>query len=144
MLDRMFYAQKGWGAFVNDQKITISSAKSLNKQYIYVDSLKTGDRRLLPLRHQLLEAGSVPMIIAAIQYGVALSCAGFGGGVVFSMSSFWDAAAGYAICTEAGGVMTDIYGKPQRYDEPIRGFILANPTLHPQLVKMVAPLLAKD
>lgn len=138
MLDRLFYAQKGQGAFMNDQAIRISSASTLDRQFVHLDSLKTGDRRLLPIRQKLLEKGCTPMLINAIQYGTALTCAGQAAGVVFSLPSFWDAAAAYCIGTEAGATVTDLYGNAQRYDEPIKGFILASPVIHAQLVEMVA------
>jgi len=141
MLDRVFYAQKGHGAYMNDSKIAVSQAQTLDRQYVHLDSLKTGNRHLLPLRQRLLEAGCVPLLINAIQYGVALTCAGRATGVVFSMPTFWDAAAGYAIATEAGATMTDLHGNQQRYDEPIQGFIMANPVIHRQLVDMVAEYL---
>ena len=144
MLDRLFYAQKGHGAFMNGQKISLSPATSFDRSFVHMDSLKTGNRKLMPLREKLIEKGSVPMLINAIQYGAALVCAGRGAGVVFSLPNFWDVAAPYIIGVEAGGVATDLYGNQQRYDEPIKGFILANPTLHKELVGMVADCLNRN
>ena len=137
ILDRLFYAQKGRGAFMNELKITVSTATSLERGFVYLDTLRTGDRRLLPLRQTILEAGATPQMINAIQYCVALTCAGRAAGVVFTLKSNWDAAAGYAIGTEAGALVTDLQGKPQRYDQPTNGFILAAPAIHEQLLAMV-------
>jgi fructose-1,6-bisphosphatase/inositol monophosphatase family enzyme len=141
MLDRVFYAQKGRGAYMNGDKIHVSDADTLNRTFVHMDSMRTGDRRLLPLRQDLLEQGCVPLLINAIQYGSALTCAGRGAGVVFSLPSFWDAAPSYTIAIEAGAVMTDLYGNQQRYDQPTKGFIMANPAIHKQLLQMVAKYL---
>ncbi len=141
MLDRLFYAQKGQGAYMNDRRIRIASSATLDRGFVHLDSLKTGDRRLLPMRQKLLEKGCVPMMILAIQYGFGLICAGRATGAVFSLPSFWDVAPAYIIGTEAGAVATDLYGHDQRYDQPTKGFILANPQVHKELVAMVAECL---
>jgi fructose-1,6-bisphosphatase/inositol monophosphatase family enzyme len=135
--DRLTYAQKGRGAFLNQQKITVSNATSLKHQFIHMDMLRTGNPRLVALREKLFHDGSKPISMDAIQNRIALTCAGRAAGVVFSLPSFWDVAAGYIIGTEAGAVVTDLHGMPQRYDQPTNGFILANPVLHPQLVALV-------
>ena len=42
---------------------------------------------------------------------------------------------------EAGGLVTDIDGTSQRYDQPIRGALLSNKRAHEDLVKLVRPHL---
>jgi myo-inositol-1(or 4)-monophosphatase len=142
MGQRMFYAQKGRGAYLNDKRIHVSDTTTLERQFVHMDTLKTGDRRLLPLCARLFDKNCTPIIVGAIQYAVALACAGRVAGIVFSLPSFWDAACAYIIGTEAGAVVTDLQGNEQRYDEPTKGFILGNPTIHKELLAMVTPYLA--
>ena len=42
---------------------------------------------------------------------------------------------------EAGGVVTDIDGNSQRYDQPIRGALMSNKRAHDDLVELVRPYL---
>ena len=55
----------------------------------------------------------------------------------------WDHAAGYAIVTEAGGLMTDIFGQPLDWTtgtrlENNRGLLVTNGYLHPIVLEAVA------
>jgi myo-inositol-1(or 4)-monophosphatase len=139
ILDRLFYGQKGHGAFMNDTPIAASQATTLDRQFVHIDSLKTGNRWLLPLRQLLLEQGCTPLALNATQYGASLVCAGKLVGTVYSASCAWDAAAAYAIGTEAGCIVTDLYGNDQRYDQDTQGFIIAsNADIHKRLVQLVA------
>jgi len=143
-MDRLFYAQKGKGAFLNDQKITVSDATSWERQFIHMDMLKTGNPSLVALREKLFKDGAKAISMDSIQHRLALTCAGRAAGAFFFLPSFWDVAASYIIGTEAGAVATDIAGKQQRYDQPTNGFILANPTLHPKLVALVQEFLGPN
>lgn len=138
MLDRMFYAQKGHGAYMNEQPIHVSDQTSLNRAYVHGDSMKSesSDKRFMKLREMLIAKGCTVMFMNAIQYGAAMVCAGRATGVVYTLPHAWDAAAVYAIGTEAGGVMTDLDGNQQRYDRPTNGFILGNPAIHAELLAM--------
>jgi fructose-1,6-bisphosphatase/inositol monophosphatase family enzyme len=40
-----------------------------------------------------------------------------------------------SIVEEAGGKVTDIYGKEQRYDDKINGAILSNGIVHDEIIK---------
>lgn len=141
ILDRMFYAQKGLGAYLNDTKIQLSDNASIDRQFIYSDTLKRSDRRLMQMPKKLADEGATPICINSIQYYAALTCAGQSAGAIYTLPYFWDAAAVYAIGTEAGGVMTDLHGNQQRYDQDTNGFILANPAIHKQLLALVKECL---
>jgi myo-inositol-1(or 4)-monophosphatase len=140
-MDRLFYAQKGKGAYLNDQKIMVSNAADWNRQFIHMDMLRTGNPNLVALREKLFKDKSKPLSMDSIQLRMALACVGKAAGVMLFLPSFWDTAASYAIGTEAGGIATDIAGNPQRYDQPTNGFVLANPTLHPKLIALIREFL---
>lgn len=142
VLDRMFYAQKGLGAYLNDTKIQVSDTNMLDRKLVYMDTLRRGDLKLRPLSQKLMDTGCIPICINSIQYYAALTCAGQSAGTVYTLPFFWDAAAVYAIGTEAGAIMTDLNGKQQRYDQTTNGFILANPAIHKQLLEHVTECLA--
>ncbi|MEK6962809.1 MAG: inositol monophosphatase family protein [Nanoarchaeota archaeon] len=56
---------------------------------------------------------------------------------VFPHYEAHDTAAVKVIVEEAGGKVTDLFGKEQRYDRDIRGHIVSNGFLHQKLVKLV-------
>ncbi len=59
----------------------------------------------------------------------------------------WDTCAPEAIVREAGGRMTDLWGKPLQYNTPDilnrNGLIAASATAHASVVEHIAPLLAE-
>jgi fructose-1,6-bisphosphatase/inositol monophosphatase family enzyme len=48
-----------------------------------------------------------------------------------------DIAALKVLVEEAGGKVTDIDGRDQRYDQPINGAIISNGHVHDQLVDII-------
>lgn len=48
-----------------------------------------------------------------------------------------DLAASYLIVTEAGGKVTNLYGKDQRYDTDIKGAIITNGISHNEVLNIV-------
>src|SRR6266550_2556970 len=59
----------------------------------------------------------------------------------------WDTCAPQLILTEAGGRLTDLFGRPLHYNVPEiqnrNGLIASNGSSHDQIVEAMAPLLAK-
>lgn len=59
----------------------------------------------------------------------------------------WDTCAPEAILSEAGGLLTDLWGEPYRYNtEDVRnrnGLVASNAASHPLAVRTLAPLLAE-
>jgi hypothetical protein len=58
----------------------------------------------------------------------------------------WDLAPVDLLVTEAGGVMTDLYGNRYRYNQPVQqprlGLLgAASPALHERILTVLAPLL---
>ena len=59
----------------------------------------------------------------------------------------WDTCAPQLILTEAGGRLTDLFGRPLHYNVPEiqnrNGLIASNGASHDQIVESMAPLLAE-
>lgn len=83
----------------------------------------------------------------SMAYRIAMVAAGLADGTVsFTPKSDWDIAAASLIATEAGAVITDLYGATPRFDGPTtsgKGVICASPALHALLVTRVKPVLDK-
>lgn len=84
-------------------------------------------------------------ITNSMAYRMAMVAAGHADGTVsFTPKSDWDIAAATLIATEAGAVVTDLYGHIPRFDGPTTsgmGVICASPALHALLLDQVKPVM---
>lgn len=131
-LDRMYYAEKGTGATVNNQVITVSKSTDINGEFVYV-----GGYNALKICGPILETKTEIACIKAIVYGGALVAKGDFVATIFTNKTPWDGAAIKVIVEEAGGRVTDLQGKEQNYTGEINGFIASNGLVHDQLVTLL-------
>lgn len=137
-MDRMFTAVKGGGVNCNSAPLTVSKTASLKGAIIAASGSFRDVHTLIPLYDSLEEQGArVTFVPGAVFRGCLLAdsridgCAFAGGGA-------HDIAACKVIIEEAGGRVTDIAGKEQRYDRPINGAILSNGLIHEQFAASIA------
>ena len=115
LLDEMFYAVKGGGAFLNKKKITVSKERDLGKSL-----LATGfpyDRRVSKVNNVdhfnkfIVKARGIRrMGSAAID--LSYTAAGRFDGFWEIKLNPWDTAAAFLFVEEAGGKVTDFSGNP--------------------------------
>jgi myo-inositol-1(or 4)-monophosphatase len=141
ILDRMLYAEKGKGAFLNNQPVHVSNKNTVNQTLIEVQSWKGYEHNLNPLKDQLIQQGAQVTTICTVIYAALLVAIGEYGGILFSGTKPWDAAAVKIIVEEAGGKVTDLLGNEQRYDQPIRGLIVSNNILHNQFIELAQKVM---
>ncbi len=139
-LDRLYRAQEGMGAFLNEKKVNVSAATALDLTVIGVSLWARAAYEVAPL-FQLLEQRNVLVVnLASNIYTSSLVAAGSLAACIYNDDKAHDMAAVKILVEEAGGKVTDLQGNAQMYDgsEPIRGGIISNGLLHDQLVKLVA------
>jgi histidinol-phosphatase len=131
-IHELMYAEKGQGAYLNDQVVKVSSIDALNESYVSFGNLKAFEynkqlQSLLDLSKQtrafrgygdfwsyhLLAQGRIDVVIEA-----ALK--------------IWDIAALKVIVEEAGGTMTNIGGRPITIQT--NSTIATNSKLHHQII----------
>lgn len=138
ILDRMFFAQKNKGTYLNDKKISVADFKELKNTVINVDGsgkeLKVDDLKIIK---QLKNEGSKIVRFCSVIYGGMLVAAGEFSATLFLKTTVHDMAALKIVIEEAGGKVTDINGNEQRYDQKCNGMIASNGILHDKLVKIV-------
>ena len=136
-IDEFFFAEKGKGAFLNDEPIRVS-----NKNNVSGSCLVTGFPYKYNEGQGLLETFS-----SFIKQGVPLrrlgsaaidlcwvACGRFDGYYEFFLNP-WDSAAGFLIVQEAGGRVTNFQGKNfTPYQEQI---IATNGHIHDELVQWI-------
>jgi len=139
MCDRLLHAEKGKGAFLNGSRISVSAEAEIGRTTF----IETGGYSVLPDLQALLAKNTTCRIftIFSCVYASMLVAAGEIAGQIYKYDKPWDGAAVKIIVEEAGGKVTDLEGKEQRYDKKINGFIATNGLVHQKLVDLIKPLL---
>ncbi len=140
MLDELFWAEKGKGAFLNGESIRVSQVAELGEAV-----LATGfpygiheqpDKVVGAFRDFLVRAQGVRRAGAAALDLAYVACGRFDG-FWEPLLKPWDTAAGILLVIEAGGRVTNYRGEP--YD-PFQNHILAsNGLLHEALIPIASP-----
>lgn len=134
LLDELFYAQEGKGAFCNDTKITISKPSSFTQSFIAFGLSYTEKHRIPVIKAAQQLVGKVAAVrhMGAMALDMANMAMGRFDGLMFTYLSWWDVAAGILIIEEAGGKVRELGGNPLRpdYTSCIAGSELVFDNLH--------------
>ena len=137
--NNLYSAASGLGAYQNDVKIKVNTYSLDNeKSLINFDMWPTAEYNLYPLLETLGKKCYTISIGSVIRAGISLAKGDF------TLALFpgtkdknCDIAALKVIIEEAGGKVTDLFGKEQRYDQPIHGAILSNGIVHEEILNLV-------
>lgn len=138
LTDEMFEASLGGGATLNKKPLTSPDADQVE-----------GIRMVgYPRKFRRLGWPDMSCRIAnSMAYRMALVASGQADATVaFTPKSDWDLAAAELIATEAGAIVTNLYGQTPMYDGPTTsglGVICAGPKLHALLLARVSPVIAQ-
>ena len=135
-MDRMFFAEKGKGTFMNEKKISVSSRDTFKHSLFSVVHWNGAPFDFSRLAVVLKNEGARISNIS-IAYMGALVAAGEFIGTIFPGDHPNDTAALKVLVEEAGGKVTDIFGNEQRYDRPIKGHVVSNGILHEKLLALI-------
>jgi len=141
-LRRMYSAIKGGGAFLNDSPIQVNNAEIGRHTIVNVEWWPEAGYDIAPALHTLsLETKTYILTLGSVASASCYVASGKYGACVFGGSGRnVDIAAVKVIVEEAGGKVTDLFGKEQRYDRDIRGAIVSNGVVHADLVQALASL----
>lgn len=136
--DRMFTAQLGKGAHVNGVKISVSSQSTFDKQYAmtFRSQLKPDHQAINHMFDQVQKEGAKIYMFASFSYAGILVAEGNFVMACMQYGSPWDAAAISLIVQEAGGMATDIYGNPRKYNQWGDGLLLSNGKVHDRIIAL--------
>ncbi|NCI47845.1 inositol monophosphatase family protein [Sediminibacterium soli] len=137
-LNELFFAQKGFGATLNDKRIQVSEQPALINSclvtgfpYTYLDS----PNGPLQVFEKLIRKGVPVRRLGSAAIDLCWVAAGRFDGFYEHKLQAWDSAAGFLIVKEAGGTVTDFKGKPYSPYQP--GIIASNGKIHNELVNVV-------
>lgn len=133
-LDEMLYAEKGEGAFFNGKRCVVSDVSDLSAAYFAHGSV--GRFQHIGKSENLFELckNTRGQRGYGDYWGYQLVSQGKVDIMIDPQTKFWDVAAMACILKEAGGKMTDVFGKP--LTRKIDSAIATNGLLHDEVVKI--------
>jgi len=138
IMDELYAAERGKGAFFNDRRIRVAARRTLADSVITCGIPHQGRGDLARFRREIERMQ--PEVAGLRRTGAAsidlawVASGRFDGFWERDLSP-WDMAAGIVILQEAGGFVTDLDGGP---DMLTKGHIvIANPDLQPQILKLL-------
>ena len=135
-MDRLFYAEKGRGAFMNDKVITVSKDTSVKHTIVALGKVNP---QLLATYGVLREEKKVRVMTGlSIGYVGALVAAGEFSACIFSGKDPHDTVAIQLLVEEAGGKATDLAGNAvERYDGEVNGQLASNGLVHEEILEIL-------
>ena len=143
ILNELFYAKKGKGAFKNDKKIKISKQSDFQRSLIGTgfpyssaenqDDLKWVINKLkevLPRCQDIRRLGSAALDLCYVAEGK------YEGFYEINLKP-WDVSAGMLIVTEAGGIISNEYGNEYNLFED-RCIVASNEIIHNELIEILS------
>ena len=137
-INEFFFAQKGFGATLNDKKIQVSKETSVGSAclvtgfpYTYLDQPNSP----LDVFDRLIRKGVPVRRLGSAAIDLCWVAAGRFDGFYEHKLQAWDSAAGFLIVEEAGGRVSDFKG--DRYSPYQPHIIATNGRIHDELVSVV-------
>jgi histidinol-phosphatase len=135
MMDELAWAEKGKGAWLNGERLAISTISDPDRA-----AVSTGNLKSLAMSPGWGDLGEIVARADRIRgygdfYHYHLLAAGKIEAVIESDVNILDIAALSIIVTEAGGVFTDLNGEAVRLE--IRSVLAANPELHEEYLELL-------
>jgi myo-inositol-1(or 4)-monophosphatase len=142
--DELYAAVRGEGAFVNDRKLVVSQAATLDESLLATgfpyNIRETDDNNLREYAAFSVRAQGVRRLGSAVLY-LAWVAAGRFDGYWELRTGPWDVAAGGLLVEEAGGRITGVGGAPLDLDRP--SVLATNGLIHDAMLKVLAEARAR-
>jgi myo-inositol-1(or 4)-monophosphatase len=138
ILDEMFVAEKGKGAFLNERKIHVSNTHSIVKSLLATgfpyDIQKDNDNNLNYFNKMILKAQAIRRAGSAALDLAYVAAGRFDGFWELKLNP-WDIAAGWLLVKEAGGLVTDIGGKDYYLESS--SILASNGIIHKEIIDVL-------
>jgi len=136
--EEFFFSEKGKGAFLNDKQIFVSKENDLEKSLLvtgfpYDSSTYKPDPAAVFKKFLMRDIPIRRLGSAAIDL-CWTACGRFEGFWEYNLNA-WDVAAGYLILTEAGGKVSDFYGK--EFSVYGKQILATNGIVHEQMKEVI-------
>ncbi len=136
--EELFWAEKGIGAYLGDQRLRVSGRRSLSDCLLATGIPFQGHGDAARFSREL--AGAMAATAGVRRWGTAsldlayVAAGRYDGFWEWGLSA-WDFAAGWLLVREAGGFVTEMDGRSLSLDSG--SLLAANGGLHPELIKLL-------
>jgi myo-inositol-1(or 4)-monophosphatase len=135
--EELWWSGRGMGCHLGNHRVSVTTTSELKSASVLASrsEIKRGEWEVFNGVLVAVPTGSVAYKLAMVAGGKADAT------FTRSPKNEWDIASGAALIIEAGGTMTDIEGKPMRFNQKVTkcaGLVASNGILHAELMK-VAP-----
>jgi len=138
MLDEMFVAEKGKGAFVNDREIHVSNTRGIIKSLLATgfpyDIREDSHNNLNYFNEMILEAQAIRRAGSAALDLAYVAAGRFDGFWELKLNP-WDIAAGWLLVEEAGGIITDMGGNDYHLESS--SILASNGRIHKEMMDVL-------
>ena len=138
MLDEMFVAEKGKGAFVNEREIHVSNTREVIKSLLATgfpyDIREDSHNNLNYFNKMILQAQAIRRAGSAALDLAYVAAGRFDGFWELKLNP-WDIAAGWLLVKEAGGIVTDMGGKNYFIESP--SILASNGRIHAEMMAIL-------
>lgn len=144
--DEMFTVIKGQGAYLNGERLRVSASTDVALMCVGT-GLPTPNLSLYPGAYQRLDEIRAPIGAVRVVGSAANSCAYVACGRLtgyYEETGFIDTAAGILLVQEAGGIVTDWWGRGPEVYEKTGTLIVANAATHAYLMERLRHVPTKD
>ena len=139
MLDELFTAEKGAGAFLNGRRLTVSRTESLSRGLLATgfpyDIREDRNNNINYFKVMALSAQAVRRTGSAALDLAYLAAGRFDGFWELKLMP-WDTAAGWLLVEEAGGSVSDLRGDP--YHLHSQNMLASNGLIHAEMARILA------
>lgn len=135
MEDRLYYAVKGEGAYLNFKRIQVSQNLELSKTIVTFDNQFHLNEKSFDYYKKLTERAFTTRILGTATNDLCLTAEGKIDGRIWLNAKICDIAAGIVILTEAGGRITNFDDTPCTTES--RQVVASNGKIHEELLEIV-------
>lgn len=141
--DRLFFAEKGQGAYLNGKKIKVSDVNTPEHGLVALEYFYYSIFDLASLLGTLEKQNIHVSKYCSFIYEASLVANGVYLAAIFAGETAHDAAAIKIIVEEAGGKVTDIFGNDQPYNQDIKGVLVSNALTHDFFLEQIKQALTR-
>ena len=138
MLDEMFVAEKGKGAFLNDREIHVSNTRGIIKSLLATgfpyDIREDSHNNLNYFNEMILKAQAIRRAGSAALDLAYVAAGRFDGFWELKLNP-WDIAAGWLLVEEAGGIITDMGGNDYHLESS--SILASNGRIHKEMMDVL-------
>lgn len=135
-LKEMFVGIKNKGAFLNGKRIEVGKVAVLKEAVIGGDvGYGNRTRELESTGLKLIDECRYLLYLGCCAAGLAFVASGRLSAYVHPYATFWEPAAAYPIIKEAGGEMTDFFGKPINWRKDRLPVLASNGKIHQAIIQ---------